>query len=163
TWDTIATKDIQLDSKKIYTLFLLDSLGSPKLLLTEDDLSEPSSADTTKIRLANLAKTGGNVDVTVQLEDTLSLPQPKPEVTVFTNVPPQTISDYTRMTVPTTKGSTSPQMHTIRVYEAGTTNLLAMGVGDLRGPATYTIVVTGVKGTLDYPLGVNTYLEWLSW
>lgn len=162
--DAFATKDIQLDSKKIYTLFIADTIGSPKYFLTEDNLSVPPSADQAKIRLANLAKTGGNIDVTIQLEDTISLPQPKPEVSVYTNVAPQTISDYTLITVPTTKGNTSPQPHTFRVYEAGTNNLLAIGGGDLRGPATYTIIVTGIKDAVGtYALGISSSLEWLDW
>lgn len=167
TKETFAKKDIQLDSKKSYTLFIADTLGSPKYFLTEDNLSQPASADKAKVRLANLAKTGGNVDVTFQLFDNRTIPQypPGPEVTVYTNVPAQTIADYKLITVPTSKGNTSPQLYTIRVYETGTNNLLTFTNGaDLRGPATYTIVVRGVKnGTAPYGLAITTNLEWLDW
>lgn len=161
TTDTFATDNIQLDSKKIYSLFLAGTVASPKLWLTQDDLSEPPT-DKAKLRLANLALTGGNVDVTIQLTDP-SFINTYPEVTVFNNIAPQTITDYTLASVPVTKGNWQKQPHTIRVYQAGTTNLLASTANvDLRGTSIETIIVTGVNGGSPV-LTVSSSQEWLNW
>lgn len=162
TNDFFAVKDIQLDPKKNYTLFLGGNVNGPKFWLTEDELI-PAPTDKTKLRLGNLAITGGNIDVTIQIEDTTTLPQPKPEVVVFSNASSESISDYTLATVPVSKGNSIKQLHTIRIYEAGTTNVLLTAPAiDLRGTSIHTIILTGVSGGTP-ALGLNVEMEWLDW
>ncbi len=159
TQDTFAVKEIQLDAHKSYSIFLAGSAAAPKYFLTEDDLISPS-ADKSKIRLANLALTGGNVDLAIQKFDLIN---PQPETLVFTNVAPQSISGYTLITVPVSKGNASSQPYNIRIYEAGTANLIAEALAvDLRGTTINTIIASGIKG--GSPLvTVRTSREWLDW
>lgn len=161
TKDTFALDNIQLDPNKNYTLFLGGDTLAPKFWLTEDKLVS-GPPDKVKIRFADLAMTGVNVDVTIQSQDT-SLPQPKPEVSVFSNIAPQSITDYTLATVPVSKGNAIERLHTIRVYEAGTNNLLLMSTGaDLRGTDIRTFILTGVNGGTP-ALGFSSVREWLNW
>lgn len=154
---TLATANIQLAAKKSYTLFLT---GSAKPIFTEDDLSQPS-ADKAKIRLANLSSSAGNVDLTIQLQDVVSLPQPKPEVGVLQNVGAETISKYVLITVPTSKGNYNRNLYTVRIYEAGTQKLLGTTKSvDFRGTSTYTIFVSGIKDGLP-ALAASSQLELL--
>jgi len=161
TTDTFATQSIQLDVNKDYTLYLGGAVGAPKYWLTEDELvSGPN--DKAKIRLANLS-TGVNVDVTIQLEDLITPPQPKPEVPIFSNISNQTVSAYTSATVPTSKGNAVIQRHTIRVYEAGTNTLLATATNvDLRGTSINTIILAGNIGGSP-GLTIRAVREWLDW
>lgn len=161
TQDTFAMDNIQLDPNKDYTLFLAGDAIAPKFWLTEDDLTSPP-ADKVKIRFANLALTSVNIDVTIQSQDT-SLPQPKPEVKVLSNIAPQSISSYTLATVPVSKGNALIQLHTIRVYEAGTNNLLITLTGaDLRGTDIRTFILTGINGGTP-ALSLSSAREWLDW
>lgn len=160
--DTFAKKDIQLDANKDYTLFLAGIAGAPKYFLTEDDLAE-TTPDKVKIRLANLGVTGSNVDVTIQFVSPDPLFPLQPEVSVLTNVASESISNYALATVPTSKGNTITRPHTIRVYESGTTNLLATASGiDLRGTTINTIILTGVKAGSP-ALALRSVREWLDW
>lgn len=161
TLDTFASKDIQLDPNKDYTLFLAGNSGAPKYWLTEDELVS-TTPDKIKLRLANLAVSGVNFDITIQSEDT-SQPQPKPEVKIFSNVTSESISPYTLVSVPVSKGNSIPQLHTIRIYEAGTSNLLLSSAGnDLRGTDIRTFIVTGVNGGSP-ALRFGSSREWLDW
>lgn len=154
--DSFASMDIQLEPNKEYTLYLAGSVGAPKFWLTEDDLI-PAPADKAKLRLANLASTGGNIDVTIQLDGSAS------EVSVFSNVAPESVSEYKLATVPATIGNTVSQPHTIRIYQAGISNLLASMPGvDLRGTSIHTIILTGVNGGTP-ALSLNVDMEWLDW
>lgn len=158
--DTFAKKDIQLDANKSYTLFLGGAVGAPKYYYTEDDLTE-ATPDKAKIRLANLAVTGVNVDITIQLVDP-NLPV-QPEVKVLSNIASESISNYVLATVPTSKGNTVAQRHTIRVYEAGTSNLLSSATGvDLRGTTINTFILTGIRGGSP-SLALRSVTEWLDW
>lgn len=162
TTDTFAAQNIQLDPNKDYTLFLAGDASTPKLWLTEDDLSS-GTPDKVKLRLANLATTGVNIDVTIQLADLVTPPQPKPEIKVFSNAAPQSISGYVFATVPVSKGNSVPQLHTIRVYEAGTSNLLLTSSGiDLRGTDIQTFILSGINGGSP-ALVFRSSREWLDW
>ena len=67
------------------------------------------------------------------------------------------------MTVPVTKGNWKVQRHTIRVYKAGTTNLLvSVGGVDLRGTSIETIILEGVEGGSP-ALSLSSAQEWLDW
>lgn len=161
TKDTFATKDIQLDPNKDYTLFLAGNSSAPKYWLTEDELvSGPE--DKVKLRVANLAESGVNFDITIQSEDT-SQPQPKPEVSVFSNVTPESVSAYSLASVPVSKGNAIIRRHTIRIYEAGTTTQLLIYKGlDLRGTDIQTFIITGINGGAP-ALGFRSSREWLDW
>jgi hypothetical protein len=163
TGDTFATKSIQLMANKNYTLFLAGSVDAPEYFLTEDDLSE-TTPDKVKVRLANLGVTGSNVDVKIQYYDSTDITLPvQPEVTVLTNVASGSISDYVLATVRTSNGNTKPRQHYIRVYEAGTTNLLVFTGGvDLRGTTINTFILTGNKNGSP-ALGISTERDWLDW
>lgn len=159
TSDTFAVRDVQLETRKNYSLFFAGSVGAPKYFLTEDDLVPPPT-DKVKIRLANLAITGGNVDLTIQKID---LVNPQPEVTVLTNVASESISNYALATVPVSKGNATPQYHNIRLYAAGTANLVAQGLGiDLRGTAINTIIANGINGGSP-AITVRASRDWLNW
>jgi hypothetical protein len=162
TGDTFAKTSIQLDPRMTYTLFVAGNVATPKYFITPDELSV-TTADKVKIRLANLGVTGGDVDVTMQLEDTVSAPQPKPEVIALTDVPAESISNYTLVPVPVSKGNTVQERHTIRIYEAGTTNLLASVAGvNLQGTSTVTIIITGIRDGTP-ALAISSALEWIDY
>ncbi|MBX2925122.1 MAG: DUF4397 domain-containing protein [Chitinophagaceae bacterium] len=140
--------DLQLVKDKSYTLFLKgdDVPTSSSLILAEDDLSQPD-LDKAKIRVANLSPNSGNIDITFQLDDLVTSPQPKPEVKLFENIDPGSISDYKLLDVPTSKGNAVPTYFTIRIYEAGTQNLLSTATRiDVRGSLVHTLVCRGRKG-----------------
>lgn len=152
-------KPIQLDPGKDYTLFLSGKEDNPEVILTTDDLSE-APADQTKIRVANLAITKGNVKVTLQKEDILI---PKPEITIYNSVSEKAISDYITTPVPVSKGNAISQYHTVRVYDANTNQLLAISEGvDLRATSINTIVLYGIRDE-DPSLFIQTFGEWLDW
>lgn len=159
TESKFAEKSIQLEPSKNYSLFLTGSQDNPEFILTTDDLTE-APADQAKIRVANLALTGGDVKVTIQKTDILS---PKPEITIFNGVAEKTISDYITSPVPVSKGNALFQNHTVRVYDANTNQLLAISEGvDLRATTINTIVIYGDRGG-NPELYVQTLNEWLDW
>lgn len=159
--DTFAKQAIQLDVNKEYTLYLGGVAGAPKFWFTEDEIVS-GPADKAKIRLANLAVTGVNIDVTIQSEDT-SAPQPKPEVKIVSNAASESVSNYFSATVPVSKGNSIPQLHTIRVYQAGTsTELLKYKGIDLRGTSINTIILVGVNGGTP-AMAMRVVKEWLDW
>ena len=159
TESKFAEKSIQLEQGKDYTLFLTGSQDNPEFILTADDLTE-APADQAKIRIANLALTGGDVRVTIQKTDIMS---PKPEVTIFDGVGEKTISGYISTPVPVSKGNALFQNHTVRVYDANTNQLLTELEGvDLRATTINTIVIYGDRGGSP-ELYVQTLGEWLDW
>lgn len=145
--DTFATAEVQLVKNKSYTLFLKGGALSPSsIALVEDDLTQPD-LNKAKIRVANLSPNSGKVDITFQLDDPLTQPVPKPEVKLLENIDVGMISGYTLMNVPTSLGNFTPNYYNIRLYEAGTQNLLGTGTRiDVRGSLIYTIVCRGKKG-----------------
>lgn len=163
TTDTFATTSIQLDVNKDYTLFLGGIDGAPKYFLTQDDLTE-TTPDKVKIRLANLANTSGNVDVTIQFYDPLDPLLPvQPEVTILSNVASESVSNYVLATVPTSKGNTIARLHNIKIYEAGTANLLSSATNvDLRGTSINTLIATGISGGSP-AVSIRVVREWLDW
>lgn len=163
TKDTFAEKSIQLDPKNAYTFFVAGDTTTPKYFLTKDDLTE-TTPDKVKIRLANLAQTGSNVDVKIQYYDQTDPTLPvQPEVTVLMNVAPQSISDYALATVRVSKGNSLPRLHKIRVYEAGTTNAIDSTSGvDLRGTSINTFIHTGIQGGSP-ALVIKSVRDWLDW
>lgn len=159
TESKFAEKSIQMEPGKNYTLFLTGSLNNPEFIFTTDELTE-APADQAKIRIANLAQTGGGVRVTIQKTDISS---PKPEITIFNGVGEKTISDYMISPVPVSKGNALFQSHTVRVYDADTNELLAISEGvDLRATTINTIVIYGDRGG-NPELYVQTLGEWLDW
>ena len=159
TKDTFAVKNFQLDVKRNYSLFLAGIVGSPKYFLTEDDLTVPS-VDKSKLRLANLANTGAGIDVTIQKYDLVTV---QPEVKVLTNVGSESVSNYALVTVPVSKGNAVIQPHNIRLYETGTTNLVASATAvDLRGTAINTIIAQGIRGGSP-ALTLRITRDWLDW
>ncbi len=161
--ETFAKKDIQLDVNKNYTLFLGGVIGAPKYFLTEDDLTE-TTPDKVKIRLANLGQTLGDVDVTIQFYDPTNPALPaQPEVTILSNVPSESVSNYVLATVPTSKGNSIAKLHNIRIYAAGTSTLLTSTTNvDLRGTSINTFITTGANGGSP-TLTVRSEREWLDW
>ena len=147
TKDTFAVADVQLMKNKSYTLFLKGEPISPSsIALVEDDLIQPA-LNKAKIRVANLSPNSGKVDVTFQLDDPLTQPVPKPEVKLLENIDVGMISGYKLLDVPTSLGNFTPNYYNIRMYEAGTQNLLGTGTRiDVRGSLIYTIVCRGKKG-----------------
>lgn len=157
--DKFIQKPIQLEPGKNYTLFLSGTENNPEITLTTDDLAE-APADQAKIRVANLAVTGGDVKVTVQKQDIVS---PKPEITIFNSVDEKVISDYIATPVPVSKGNAEFQYHTVRVYDATTNQLLAESEGvDLRATTINTFVLYGVRDG-DPMLFIQSFGEWLDW
>lgn len=144
--DTFATANVQLVKDKSYTLFLKGGALSPSsIALVEDDLTQPD-LNKAKIRVANLSPNSGMVDITFQLDDPLTLPVPKPEVTLLQNVDAGMISGYKLLDVPTSKGNYTPNYYNIRIYQAGTQTLLSSGNRiDIRGSLIYTVVCRGNK------------------
>lgn len=155
-----AEKSIQLDPQKAYTLFLAGTQQSPEYFFTTDDLTE-AAADKAKIRLANLGiDVLTNIDVTIQLENILN---PQPEIKIFSGIARSTVTDYISAAVPVSKGNAVVQPHTIRVYEAGTSNVLATAAAiDLRATTINTLIFRGVKDASP-ALAISWAREWLDW
>ena len=160
TDEVFAEKSIQLDPQKAYTLFLAGTQQSPEYFFTTDDLTE-AAADKAKIRLANLGiNLSTNIDVTIQLENVLN---PQPEVKIFSGIAKSTVTDYISVAVPVSKGNAVIQPHTIRVYQAGTSNVLATVTAiDLRATTINTFILRGIKDG-DPSLEISWAREWLDW
>lgn len=62
----LASRNALLSSGKYYSCFLADSMGTPAMVLVEDSLSAPDSANTAKIRVINLNKQLGEIAFGVQ-------------------------------------------------------------------------------------------------
>ncbi|MBS1632649.1 MAG: DUF4397 domain-containing protein [Bacteroidetes bacterium] len=165
TSDTFATKDIQLDPDKDYTLYLTGDAANPKSWLTEDEL-ESSVPDKAKIRLANLSSTLTNIDVTIQWVDPTDLNFPvQPEIKVFSNISPESVSSYASVAVATYKGNSLRRLHNIKVYEAGTSNLLLkLDQYDMRATSVNTFIISGLQGgPSSTSLRMRAVREWLDW
>lgn len=159
TEDTFAVKDIQLEAKKNYSLFLAGNAATPKYFLTEDDLISPPP-DKSKIRLANLALTSVNVDLAIQKLDIVNT---QPEVTVLTNVAPESITDYVLVTVPVSKGNFVSQYYNVRIYKTGTTDLVAEALSiELTGTTINTIIANGIDGGSP-AITIRVSRDWLDW
>ncbi len=163
TQDTFATKDIQLNGDKVYTLYLAGDASSSKTWLTEDEL-DSSTPDKAKIRLANLASTLANFDVTIQRVDPLDpLFPPQPEIKIFSNVTMESVSGYESLSVAASKGNSLNRLHNIKVYEAGTGNLLVkLDQVDIRATSVNTLIISGIQGGSP-GLSVRSVKEWLDW
>ncbi|WP_443938679.1 DUF4397 domain-containing protein [Pedobacter sp. MW01-1-1] len=127
----LASGSTVLAMNSFYTVFVIDTLKSVKLMMTEDDLSAPQT-NQAKIRFINLSPDSSPLDLAIEGNNTpLFSAKAYKEYTSFTNIAPN-------------------DSYTFQLKQAGTTTVSAtLPATKIEKGKIYTIWAKGLKSKTD--------------